>query len=98
GVRDTEQATELAAAGVESIVLGLETVRVPEVVRRVCSDLGSERVVFSLDLKDGTPWGDRTAWQRPDAGSIAGEAITAGGRGVVGLVGGAGGVGRGTRP
>ncbi|HXG12729.1 MAG TPA: HisA/HisF-related TIM barrel protein [Gemmataceae bacterium] len=96
GVRDAVQAAELAVAGVANIILGLETVGGPGMLRQVCSDLGRERVIFSLDLKDGAPLGG-PAWQGRDAWSIAGEAVAAGVRRLLVLdlarVGGGGGTG-----
>jgi phosphoribosylformimino-5-aminoimidazole carboxamide ribotide isomerase len=77
GVRDAAQARTLAAAGVERVVIGLETVRGPAELARACADLG-ERVVFSLDLKGGEPLGDQSGLQAADARGIAGRAIASG--------------------
>ncbi|HKI34254.1 MAG TPA: HisA/HisF-related TIM barrel protein [Gemmataceae bacterium] len=76
GVRDAEGAQPIAAAGVEGIVIGLETVAGPGELARACGDLGS-RVVFSLDLKGGEPLGNLSAWRR-DAQGIAAQAVAAG--------------------
>jgi phosphoribosylformimino-5-aminoimidazole carboxamide ribotide isomerase len=78
GIRDESMAGPLAKAGVERIVLGLETIRGPEVVARVCGTFGVARVVFSLDLKEGQPLGDLRTWDRPEAWSIAAQAIALG--------------------
>jgi phosphoribosylformimino-5-aminoimidazole carboxamide ribotide isomerase len=78
GVREAAAAAALAAAGVERIVVGLETVAGPTVLRETVGRLGAERVVFSLDLKQGVPLGDLSAWQRPDAWSIAEQALALG--------------------
>jgi phosphoribosylformimino-5-aminoimidazole carboxamide ribotide isomerase len=56
GVRQPERALELAGAGVESVVVGLETVAGLDVLERLAARLG-ERLVFSLDLRDGRPLG-----------------------------------------
>jgi len=56
GVRGAGLALELAAAGIESVVLGLETVESLDVVEQLAGRLGG-RVVFSLDLRAGRPLG-----------------------------------------
>jgi phosphoribosylformimino-5-aminoimidazole carboxamide ribotide isomerase len=78
GVREVSQAQRLADAGIDRIVLGLETLAGPVELRRIVQQLGRERIVFSLDLRDGQPLGDVGAWARPDAGAIARQAIDAG--------------------
>src|SRR5262249_8714017 len=70
GVRRAEDAAPLAAAGVEGIVLGLETLAGPGVLAALCRAHG-KRVVFSLDLKDGRPLGDLSGWDGPEAWSVA---------------------------
>jgi phosphoribosylformimino-5-aminoimidazole carboxamide ribotide isomerase len=82
GIREVEAARALAAAGIEGIVVGLETVAGPGVVAGLCREYG-ERVVFSLDMKEGMPLGDLAPWERPDAWSIARQAITAGVRRII---------------
>lgn len=62
GVRTPADANRLAAAGVERIIAGLETVSGPDEMRAVV-EAWQERVVVSLDLKAGRPlgapsWGD----------------------------------------
>jgi phosphoribosylformimino-5-aminoimidazole carboxamide ribotide isomerase len=54
GVRDIGRARTLAEAGVERVVVGLETAG-PGVLAEACGALG-DRVVFSLDLKAGVPF------------------------------------------
>jgi phosphoribosylformimino-5-aminoimidazole carboxamide ribotide isomerase len=78
GMRDADMVAPLASAGVERFVLGLETIRGPEVAASVCRDFGSGRVAFSLDLNEGRPLGDLSRWERPDAWSIASQALTVG--------------------
>jgi phosphoribosylformimino-5-aminoimidazole carboxamide ribotide isomerase len=96
GVRNAAMARALAEVGIEGVVIGLETVRGPEELDRACRDLG-ERVVFSLDLKGGTPLGNASAWQGSDAVDIAGQAVALGVRRLLVLdltrVGAGGGVG-----
>jgi phosphoribosylformimino-5-aminoimidazole carboxamide ribotide isomerase len=83
GVRDAGMAERLVDAGVERIVLGLETIQGPDVVARASRDLGAGRVVFSLDLKEGRPLGDLSLWDRSDACSIATQAIAVGVRALI---------------
>jgi phosphoribosylformimino-5-aminoimidazole carboxamide ribotide isomerase len=75
GVRELERVSLLAAAGVETVVVGLETVAEPSVLMEACQEFG-ERIVFSLDLKGGVPLGD---WA-PDPWEVARTAIAAGAR------------------
>jgi phosphoribosylformimino-5-aminoimidazole carboxamide ribotide isomerase len=77
GVRDLRQAQQLAG-NVDTLVVGLETVTGPLELQRIAAELCSERVVFSLDLKEGRPLGDVAVWRQPDAWSIAQEAIALG--------------------
>lgn len=59
-------------------VAGLETIAGPRVLRELCRDPGPERIVFSLDLKNGEPMGNLENWPSPKAWDIAREAIDAG--------------------
>jgi phosphoribosylformimino-5-aminoimidazole carboxamide ribotide isomerase len=77
GIREPEQGERLLAAGIESVIAGLETVSGPTVVTGLCHE-NADRVVLSLDLRDGVPLGDLRAWRRPDALSIAQEALELG--------------------
>ena len=96
GVRNRERVRLLAEAGVERIIVGLETIPGPEVLARACADFG-ERIVFSLDLKDGAPLGDPTRWGTFKAEAIVSDAVALGVRRLIVLdlarVGGAGGTG-----
>lgn len=83
GVRDVADVGPLLGAGIERIVVGLETVAGPETLTAICHRVGTERVVFSLDLKHGEPLGDRSRWRQPDAWSIATEVIAMGVRQVI---------------
>jgi phosphoribosylformimino-5-aminoimidazole carboxamide ribotide isomerase len=77
GVREMTCACQCAVAGVESIVVGLETVVGPPALAEIVQALG-ERVVFSLDLRHGEPLGERNAWEGRDAWSIAAQAVRLG--------------------
>ncbi|WP_020475060.1 HisA/HisF-related TIM barrel protein [Zavarzinella formosa] len=54
GVRDAASAMRVAGTGCH-VVAGLETVESPEVLREILEAVSPEKVVFSLDLKAGTP-------------------------------------------
>src|SRR5262249_25523951 len=95
GVREAEAAAALADAGVEGLVLGLETIAGPETLARACRLLGG-RVVFSLDLKGGVPLGDRSAWGQAEPCAIAGQAVARGARRLIVLDLARVGVGNGT--
>ena len=53
GVRDRTALAPLLAAGVSSLVVGLETVRGPRALAGIVSELSPQRLVFSLDLRGG---------------------------------------------
>jgi phosphoribosylformimino-5-aminoimidazole carboxamide ribotide isomerase len=97
GVRTVAEVEPLLEVGIEKIVVGLETVAGPEALADICRHIGTERLVFSLDLKAGLPLGDGSPWRQADAWSIATEAIAIGVRQVIVLdlarVGGYGGTG-----
>jgi phosphoribosylformimino-5-aminoimidazole carboxamide ribotide isomerase len=78
GIRRPEDARALAEVRVEGFVAGLETLSGPEALRTLCQVHGSERVIFSLDLKGGQPLTGNSAWRGTDAHSIAEEAVACG--------------------
>ncbi len=77
GVRHPEQADALAAFGVTRIIAGLETLAGPDALAAMATIL-ADRLVFSLDLRDGEPIVAAWTWQGSTAGSIADEAIALG--------------------
>jgi phosphoribosylformimino-5-aminoimidazole carboxamide ribotide isomerase len=77
GIRTPERARELVRAGVERVVVGLETVAGPAVLAAAVEELG-ERVVFSLDLRDGRPLGAVAAWPAQGVEGIAAHAVALG--------------------
>src|SRR5262245_32817983 len=76
GVRGAEDAEALAAAGVDTVVAGLETVAGPEALAATAGRL-SGRLAFSLDLRAGVPLGDADVWAS-DPWTIAQGVITRG--------------------
>lgn len=95
GVHQCDRARRLAAA-VDHVVVGLETVAGPGVLREASVEFG-DRITFSLDLKSGMPLGDATAWGTSDPVAIAEKAVAQGVRRLIVLeltrVGGGEGVG-----
>jgi phosphoribosylformimino-5-aminoimidazole carboxamide ribotide isomerase len=79
GLRYAAAAASLPEAGVDVLVFGLETLHDPSELARACDRYGP-RVVFSLDLRDGEPLGDRKAWEHGDAASVVEQAVAAGAR------------------
>jgi phosphoribosylformimino-5-aminoimidazole carboxamide ribotide isomerase len=75
GVRDLADAQKLIRGGISDIIIGLETLAGPREVQAICDILGAERVIFSLDMKNGEPLGNVNGWSKADAYSIANEAI-----------------------
>jgi len=77
GMRRAEDGQLLAAAEVERLVVGLETVAGPAALAALCQAHG-QRIIFSLDLKGGQPLVVANAWETSDPFTIAGQAIALG--------------------
>jgi phosphoribosylformimino-5-aminoimidazole carboxamide ribotide isomerase len=77
GIRTGADADLLLSSGIESVVVGLETLTGPEVLRDLCED-DSLHIVFSLDLREGVPLGDVSKWTGAEAKLIAQQAIDLG--------------------
>jgi phosphoribosylformimino-5-aminoimidazole carboxamide ribotide isomerase len=95
GVVDEAHARIVAHLNVERMVVGLETVASPEVVKCIVGDFG-ELVVFSLDMKAGALLGHTERWRSTDAFEVAAQAIERGVRRVLVLDLARVGVGEGT--
>jgi phosphoribosylformimino-5-aminoimidazole carboxamide ribotide isomerase len=78
GVHKLPEAAALAEMGIEGVVVGLETVAGPRILSEIIRAIGSERVIFSLDLREAQPLGNIDLWQNPDPHVIATEAIQSG--------------------
>jgi phosphoribosylformimino-5-aminoimidazole carboxamide ribotide isomerase len=68
GVSSVDQARDLTGLGVARVIVGLETLTSWEALAAICDAIGGERVVFSLDLRDGRLLGRpglHTARQEP---------------------------------
>jgi len=53
GIRDMASADAWLGAGVDRVVIGTAAVRDPDMVQEVCRKHGSQRVVVSVDAKEG---------------------------------------------
>jgi phosphoribosylformimino-5-aminoimidazole carboxamide ribotide isomerase len=60
------------------VVLGLETITGPVLLREILDSIGSEAVWFSLDLKHGQPLVRSPAWQGPTAEAIIDQVMSIG--------------------
>ncbi|HEX4589908.1 MAG TPA: HisA/HisF-related TIM barrel protein [Gemmataceae bacterium] len=74
GIRETDDADHISTHA-DKVVVGLETLRDLAAWREIVVRLGSERTVFSLDLRDGRPLNGPA-----DPLVIAEQVIAAGGR------------------
>lgn len=79
GVRHAAQAAAMADLDV-SVVVGLETIAGPEELATICATLAprGQRVIFSLDMKEGRPLTSIKRWQKSSSEEIAAEAVAAG--------------------
>ena len=55
GVRSVDDARRAIAVGASRVIVGLETLPSFAVLSQICGAIGRDRVVFSLDLRDGQP-------------------------------------------
>ena len=55
GVRSVDDARRAIALGARRVIVGLETLPSFDVLSEICAAIGSDRVAFSLDLRDGQP-------------------------------------------
>ena len=75
GVRRVAHAAKLAQAGVNIVVVGLETLAGEEELGRIVALLGADGVAFSLDLLDGKPFTSFSGWSEMHPVEIARWAI-----------------------
>jgi phosphoribosylformimino-5-aminoimidazole carboxamide ribotide isomerase len=79
GISSVEAALDAIAAGATRIIVGLETLTAFDTLADICTAVGSKRVAFSLDLRDGLPihrMDARAADMHPQG--IAARAVDAG--------------------
>src|SRR5262249_33828926 len=77
GVRCASRAVELMRAGVQRVGVGLEALAGPGELAAAVAGCG-ERVVLSLDLREGQAMGDLTGWGTTEPAVIAGQAVALG--------------------
>jgi phosphoribosylformimino-5-aminoimidazole carboxamide ribotide isomerase len=75
GVRQAVDALRLNQHGIRDVVIGLETVAGPDVIKAVCHQLDPNEIIFSLDVKDGRALSRPESWKTTDSFAIAAEAI-----------------------
>lgn len=62
GVREPADARRLLSQGIETIVVGLETISGPQALDAILQEHSDSKILFSLDLASGAPMGNRAAW------------------------------------
>ena len=77
GVRADDALAGKIAGVVDRLVVGLETIAGPKALAQVLKKVRRERVVFSLDLKNGIPL-CQTSWKSDEAWGIVLEAVEMG--------------------
>jgi phosphoribosylformimino-5-aminoimidazole carboxamide ribotide isomerase len=102
GVADLDRTAALAqfcprGTSLAGIIVGLESIAAPDLLSELVSTVGSERFIFSVDLKQGRPITPVPTWQDLPPAEIAAAAVAAGARRLIVLdladVGVSGGVG-----
>ncbi len=78
GIRQPQDAERLFVGGAAKIIAGLESLAGPESLVELVRLFGSSRIVFSLDLKAGSPLGPLQAWPDPSPIGIVQSAHAAG--------------------
>lgn len=83
GLTSAAQAAALARFEVDGraitgVVAGLESLDHPRTLADICNEVGPGRLIFSLDLKHGTPLVGSAAWHGLTAAQIAALALRAG--------------------
>lgn len=78
GTADPDRAGAAVADGVARVVVGLETLPSFDALRAIAAAIGSERIVFSLDLRNGTPLQRAGAPHGGTPLELARAAVTAG--------------------
>ena len=83
GIASVDTARQALDCGVERVIVGLETLPSLTVLESICQSTGRDRVVFSLDLRNGTPLTPVAdlAGQRPE--NLAASAMDAGAAAVI---------------
>ena len=83
GVRTEGDACSLIDAGADRVVVGLETLPSFGILQAIVRRLGADRVVFSLDLRSGTPLAHAEALRAMTPRELARRAVDAGAEAVI---------------
>ena len=78
GIQDANDAARILKAGAQAVIAGLESIPQPDLLSVLVSELGSQRVIFSLDLQHGRPLIGNAAWLGMTPLNIAEAAIRQG--------------------
>ena len=85
GVSSVERARRVAALPASRVIVGLETLRAAEVLAEIASEIGEDRLAFSLDLRAGVPVSMVPAFAVMSPTALAEMAVTAGATTVITL-------------
>jgi phosphoribosylformimino-5-aminoimidazole carboxamide ribotide isomerase len=84
GVRHPDEANHVFEAGADAVVAATETLGGLAEAKSLCDTFGHERIVFSVDLRNGKVVGSEAAWGvEPDAVDIICRALAIGIRRVI---------------
>ena len=79
GISSVDRAYHALALGTAQVVVGLETLRSYAALAEICLAVGTDRVAFSLDLRDGQPLtADVTVSRQEPVHTLAARAVDAG--------------------
>lgn len=78
GLRSFEDVNRLLQAGAAKVIVGLESLSETHLLATLIRELGSERIVFSLDLRAGQPLLGDARWPDPTPLGIAAHVIESG--------------------
>ena len=78
GYRDITAAERVIDSGATKVIIGLETWPGPIELTQLCHQLGTARVIFSLDLMRGAPVGQLESWGTADPFAIGCQAVACG--------------------
>ncbi|MCP4170063.1 MAG: hypothetical protein GY758_04730 [Fuerstiella sp.] len=78
GVRSPADVEELLDLGVDNVVVALETLDGLDTARMLVTTFGAERLLLSLDLKDGRPLAANSSWRTTEPFDIAQQLVDVG--------------------
>ncbi|MFO0945933.1 MAG: HisA/HisF-related TIM barrel protein [Planctomycetota bacterium] len=78
GLRHVHDLRRWGAEEIGTIVAGLETLDGPGVLADLLLQVNPSRLLFSLDMKEGVPLGNRVAWEHGSAEAIVDMAVRRG--------------------